>query len=147
MPPGDVGVDRSHRSAVAVSGQDLGEGSAHTERIGGSPRTELLTLCLPDLVEPVSFFTDIRTVILHQHERWDGSGHPGGLIGADIPLLSRILAIADAYDAMTSQRPYREALTKRDALTQLWHERARKYDPQIVETFIMSVELDSLQGK
>lgn len=100
-----------------------------------------------NLVEPVSFFTDVRSVILHQHERWDGSGHPQGLIGAEIPLLSRILAIADAYDAMTSQRPYREALSKREALTQLWRERAGKYDPQIVEVFVLSVEMDLLGSK
>ena len=91
-----------------------------------------------DIVEPLSFFTDVREVVLHQNERWDGKGYPDHLAGAEIPLLSRILAVADAYDAMTSPRAYRSAMTAQQALTELWKARGTKYDPEIVETFVMS---------
>jgi HD-GYP domain-containing protein (c-di-GMP phosphodiesterase class II) len=71
-------------------------------------------------------------------ERWDGGGYPDGLPGTQIPVLARILSVADAYDAMTSPRPYRDALSRPDALRQLWRERGRTYDPDVVEVFVMS---------
>ena len=90
-----------------------------------------------EIVEPISFLTDLRSVILHMHERWDGSGRPAGLSGEEIPVLARILAVVDAFDAMTSVRPYRaEPMPVRDALVQLWNERGTKFDPQIVEAFV-----------
>ena len=91
-----------------------------------------------DIVEPLSFFSDVREVVLHQNERWDGKGYPDRLSGLDIPLLSRILAVADAYDAMTSPRAYRSALSSQQALTELWKARGAKFDPEIVEAFVMS---------
>ncbi len=90
-----------------------------------------------DIVEPLSFFTDVREVVLHQNERWDGAGYPDKLSGTEIPLLSRILAVADAFDAMTSTRAYRSALSPQMALTELWKARGTKYDPEIVEAFVM----------
>jgi HD-GYP domain-containing protein (c-di-GMP phosphodiesterase class II) len=90
-----------------------------------------------EIVEPISFLTDLRSVILHMHERWDGSGRPDGLSGEEIPVLARILAVVDAFDAMTSARPYRaEPMPVRDALVQLWNERGTKFDPRIVEAFV-----------
>lgn len=91
-----------------------------------------------DIIEPLSFFTDVSEIILHQNERWDGKGYPDRLAGAQIPLLSRILAVADAFDAMTSPRPYRSAMTAQEALTELWKARGTKYDPDVVETLVMS---------
>lgn len=91
-----------------------------------------------DIVEPLSFFTDVREVILHQSERWDGQGYPDHLAGIEIPLLSRILAVADAYDAMTSPRAYRPAMSPQEALTELWKARGTRYDPEVVEAFVMS---------
>lgn len=96
-----------------------------------------------DIVEPLSFFTDVREVVLHQNERWDGAGYPGKLAGMEIPLLSRILAVADAFDAMTSPRAYRSAMPVQQALTELWKARGTEYDPEIVETFVMSSNMRS----
>jgi HD-GYP domain-containing protein (c-di-GMP phosphodiesterase class II) len=97
-----------------------------------------------EIVEPISLLTDLRSVILHMHERWDGSGRPDGLSGEEIPILARILAVVDAFDAMTSARPYRsEPLSVREALVQLWNERGTKFDPRIVETFVMRDWADS----
>ena len=90
-----------------------------------------------DIVEPLSFFTDVREVVLHQNERWDGAGYPDKLSGMEIPLLARILAVADAFDAMTSTRAYRSAMSPQMALTELWKARGAKYDPEVVEAFVM----------
>lgn len=90
------------------------------------------------IVDPVSYFGEVGEAIRHLRERWDGEGYPDGLCGEKIPLLSRIIAIAEAYDSMTSNRPYREAMDPTDALRQLWFDRGKKFDPGIVEAFVMS---------
>lgn len=78
--------------------------------------------------------------ILHHHERWDGSGYPLGLVGPNIPLEARIVAVADSYDAMTSDRPYRRALLPERALEELILCAGRQFDPQIVQVFADVVE-------
>jgi diguanylate cyclase (GGDEF)-like protein/putative nucleotidyltransferase with HDIG domain len=85
-------------------------------------------------VEPVS------TWVLHHHERWDGRGYPHGLGGEDIPLGSRILFVADAYDAMTSDRIYREHVAHEDAIAELERCAGTQFDPQIVAVFVRSVK-------
>jgi len=78
--------------------------------------------------------------ILYHHERWDGAGYPEGLSGEVIPLVSRILAVADAFAAMTSARPYREALEEDQVLERLRQEAGKQFDPHLVEVFIGLVE-------
>ena len=82
----------------------------------------------PDLV-PISEW------VLKHHEWWDGQGYPLGLSGTDIPLECRILAIADAYDAMTSDRPYRKALSHADALQEIINCSGTQFDPDLVQKF------------
>ncbi len=79
---------------------------------------------------------DIAKVVKHHHERWDGQGYPDGLMGYEIPLLSRVIAVADAYDAMTSDRSYRKGLSKEKALDELLQGKGVQFDPQIVEAFL-----------
>jgi diguanylate cyclase (GGDEF)-like protein/PAS domain S-box-containing protein len=74
--------------------------------------------------------------ILKHHESWDGQGYPLGLSGEEIPLPCRILAIADAYDAMTSDRPYRNALTHEEAICELRANAGTQFDPRLVELFV-----------
>jgi putative two-component system response regulator len=70
------------------------------------------------------------------HERWDGSGYPSGLSGSAIPLVGRIVAIADVFDALTHSRPYKEAWTEADALTEIRSQSGRQFEPEIVEAFL-----------
>ncbi|MBP2634921.1 MAG: diguanylate cyclase with sensor [Firmicutes bacterium] len=82
----------------------------------------------------------IADYILKHHEWWDGSGYPIGLAGKDIPLECRILSIADSYDAMTSDRPYRKALSAQQAFNEIRRCAAIQFDPQLVETFLEVVD-------
>jgi diguanylate cyclase (GGDEF)-like protein len=74
--------------------------------------------------------------VRHHHERFDGAGYPDGLSGERIPLLGRLLAVADGYAAMTAERPYRKALTKEEALAEIEGGRGRQYDPAIAAAFV-----------
>ena len=82
----------------------------------------------------------IAYYILSHHERWDGLGYPQGLKAEEIPLLSRILSVVDAYDAMTEDRPYRKAMSKSDALTEIKKNSGTQFDPMIVEIFLAKIE-------
>jgi len=88
------------------------------------------------ILKPILLFDQERDIILHHHERWDGKGYPEGLAGADIPLLSRILAVADSFDAMTNNRPYRQAMSVEIAITELDKNRNTQFDDQIVNVFL-----------
>ena len=81
-------------------------------------------------------FSHVAEEILYHHERWDGSGYPHGLRGEEIPLLSRIITIVDAYDVMTNGRSYKDAMTKQDALQELKRCSETQFDPQLVKHFI-----------
>ncbi len=82
----------------------------------------------------------IAEYILYHHERWDGSGYPQGLGGEEIPLLSRIISVADAYDAMTEDRPYRKAMSMEEACAELCRNSGTQFDPNIVEVFLKEVK-------
>ena len=88
------------------------------------------------ILEPVHFLKPIIAAIRHHHENYDGSGYPSGLKGAAIPLKARIVKIADAWDAMTSDRPYRKALSPSRSLEQLTRYSGIQFDPELVELFI-----------
>jgi HD-GYP domain-containing protein (c-di-GMP phosphodiesterase class II) len=76
------------------------------------------------------------SVIRNHHEKWDGTGYPDGLGGGEIPPLARILAVADSYDAMTSDRPYRAAKTSEHAIEELRRCAGSQFDKQVVEAFL-----------
>ena len=84
-------------------------------------------------------------VILHHHERYDGTGYPGGLKGDNIPLEARILAVADAFDAITSPRPYREQLSSQQAFDELRRCIGTQFDPKVIEVFFKVVTPASLK--
>jgi putative nucleotidyltransferase with HDIG domain len=88
-----------------------------------------------EIVKPIRFFDKERKVIRHHHERYDGKGYPDGIGGEDIPTIARILAVADTYDAMTSHRPYRKALSRRAAVEELERCAGAQFDPAMVDAF------------
>jgi len=91
------------------------------------------------ILSNVAFLNESLPLITHHHERYDGNGYPNQLIGKDIPLGSRIIAIADTFDAMTSDRPYRQALSTEIAITEIVKNSGSQFDPNIVDYFLRIV--------
>ena len=85
-----------------------------------------------ELLTPVPGLEAVASIVRYHHERWDGSGYPDGLSGERIPLASRIIAVCDAYHAMTSRRPYRRSLGTNVAMRELWAGAGSQFDPDVV---------------
>jgi HD-GYP domain-containing protein (c-di-GMP phosphodiesterase class II) len=85
-------------------------------------------------------FALLSHIVVAHHERWDGAGYPYGLAGEAIPLSARILAVVDSYDAMTSDRPYRPALSHESAVEELQRCAGTQFDPQVVKAFLLALE-------
>ena len=88
-----------------------------------------------EMLSHIDFLTEALPLVRHHHEAWDGSGYPDSLRGEEIPLLARIFMVADAYDAITSDRPYRQARSPEEALAVIREEAGRQFDPAIVAVF------------
>jgi len=85
-------------------------------------------------------FQQAALLVLHQHERVDGSGYPNKLTGEEIPLGSRMITVADSFDALTTDRPYRRALSHAEALGELIRCSGSQFDPEVVNAFRVSLE-------
>lgn len=92
------------------------------------------------IIKSIQGLDDIALPILHHHERSDGKGYPDGLTRFDIPLLSRIILVVDAYDAMTQDRPYRKAMTHEEAVVEIKKNSGTQFDPEVVMFFLESIE-------
>jgi HD-GYP domain-containing protein (c-di-GMP phosphodiesterase class II) len=90
---------------------------------------------------------DIASIVRHHHEHFDGTGYPDGLQGEAIPLLSRIIAVADAYDAMTSERPYRPSLSHEDAAQELVRHSGTQFDRSLVEHLLSALNESPAERK
>jgi putative nucleotidyltransferase with HDIG domain len=99
-----------------------------------------------NILKPVAFPWAITPVVRHHHEAWDGSGYPAGLKGEEIPLLARILTVADSYEAITADRPYREGRSPREALAELEECAGTQFDRRIVAAFKEAI-LEELDGE
>jgi putative two-component system response regulator len=95
------------------------------------------------IVEGVDFFKDKIPMIRNHHEQYDGSGYPDGLIGEVVPLEARIIAVADAFDAMTSLRPHRRAIPLCEVIIEMEKGKGKQFDPRIVEIFLRDRIYDS----
>jgi HD-GYP domain-containing protein (c-di-GMP phosphodiesterase class II) len=87
----------------------------------------------------VEFLEAIVPIILNHHERYDGRGYPQGLKGEEIPLLARIVSVVDTYDAMTTDRPYRKAMSVEEALVEIQNCSGSQFDPEIARHFIRMI--------
>jgi putative nucleotidyltransferase with HDIG domain len=93
-----------------------------------------------EILSPISQLKDIFPIIRSHHERMDGEGYPDGLKGDEIPLLSRIIAAADSFDSMISERPYRLKLSIEDAVSEIKKCSGTQFDPQVVEAFSKAIK-------
>ena len=80
-------------------------------------------------------YTRLAEYVLSHHERWDGNGYPRGLSGEEIPFVARIIAVADAYEAMTADRPYKVSLSHENAMEELIRCAGTQFDPEIVNAY------------
>ena len=94
------------------------------------------------ILSPFPFFREILPIIMHHHEWYDGTGYPTGLMGEDIPFMSRVITIADTFVALTSDRPYRSAFPINKAIGIIKRNKGRQFDPQLVPHFINVVKED-----
>ncbi len=93
-----------------------------------------------EIVKHLELLPEERAIIRSHHERWDGTGYPDGLKGEEIPYLARIIAVSDAYDAMTSSRPYRRAMPHEDAMEELMRCKGTQFDGEVVEAFALIID-------
>jgi HD-GYP domain-containing protein (c-di-GMP phosphodiesterase class II) len=93
-----------------------------------------------NILGPIKFLERAQIIVLHHHERYDGTGYPDKLAGETIPLMARIIAVADSFDAMTSDRPYRKAYMREAAIGEIKAKSGTQFDPKVVEAFLRVIE-------
>ena len=93
-----------------------------------------------DIIKDVDYLRPIIPIIRHDHERYNGSGYPDGLVGESIPVEARVISVADFYDAITTNRPYRKGLDHEDAVREIIARSGTEFDPKIVDTFLECIE-------
>jgi putative two-component system response regulator len=98
-----------------------------------------------EMVKDIPYLQDALPIIIHHHEYWDGSGYPHGLAGQDIPTTARIVVVADAFDAMTTDRPYQPSKTLAEALKEIVAYAGIKYDPEVVEALQLTWDTGQLK--
>jgi putative nucleotidyltransferase with HDIG domain len=99
------------------------------------------------ILEPLRTVQGVQKIIRHHHERWDGSGYPDGLVGDEAPLASRLIAIADAYDTMITERTYKHCRSHREAFEELRRCAGSQFDPKLVEVFLETVGVGEPAGE
>jgi putative nucleotidyltransferase with HDIG domain len=92
------------------------------------------------MLQPIAYLRHALEIPYSHHEKWDGTGYPRGLKGEQIPLVARIFALADVWDALTSSRPYRKAWTKKKALAYIKQQSGTHFDPQLVKIFLRTIK-------
>ncbi len=91
------------------------------------------------ILEPISAYEDVLPIVSQHHEKFNGKGYPYGLSGEDISLGARILAVADVYDAVVSDRPYRDGWVEEKAIKMITGEAGSHFDPKVVKAFLAAI--------
>jgi len=123
---------------IGIADNILGKNSSLTDKEFDKIKEH--TVMGAKIIEPVDFLKDSYEAIYHHHEKYNGAGYPDGLKEKDIPLSARIIAVADAYDAMGSDRPYRKKLSKDKILNELKDQSGKQFDPEIVKALISVID-------
>ena len=144
-----LGLEVKEKENVKLAGllHDIGKIGTHTEILrkeGGLTAEDRRQIRLhpevgANIISAVDHLAPLYPIILHHHERFDGKGYPVGLRGEAIPLGARIIAVADAFDAMTSARPYRPAKSREIAIAEMGSESGFQFDPRILDAFYTSL--------
>jgi putative nucleotidyltransferase with HDIG domain len=142
----ELGIDAEKLQILEVAAllHDIGKIGTYDDilnKVGTlTPEEYRLVKMHPDhavhILEPIRKFRDILPVIKHHHERMDGHGYPDGLTGLEIPVLARILCVADAYDAITSERPYKAHMHKDAAVQEIMSKIGTQFDPPAVAALV-----------
>jgi HD-GYP domain-containing protein (c-di-GMP phosphodiesterase class II) len=130
----DVGMVRLAKEMTQPGQLDAAQRSA----VASHPEVSVAIL------RPLEYLGVVRDLILCHHERWDGAGYPRGLAGDAIPLGARILAVVDAWESMTVERPFRPARGPDDAVAELRREAGAQFDPEVVEALVRVLDRDGL---
>lgn len=120
---GKIYVETALMHKVKLSPEDYEEIKKHSER--GAK-----------IIEGIQFLTDVKDAVLYHQERYDGKGYPNGLKGTEIPLLARIVSVADAFDAMTSERPYKKKMSLKQAMIEIEKNAGTQFDPEVCKAFL-----------
>ena len=100
-----------------------------------------------NILSSVNDYAPLAEIVLSHHERWDGNGYPNGLMHEEIPIEARIISVADAYDAMTSDRSYRKPIEMVDVIEEFKRCSGSQFDPEIVDVFLHSVLCELTNGE
>jgi len=119
---------------IGIADNILGKNSSLTDEEFDKIKEH--TIMGANIIEPVDFLKNSYWAIYHHHEKYNGKGYPDGIKSEDIPILARIIAVADAYDAMGSDRPYRKKLNKDKILKELKDQSGKQFDPKVVKALI-----------
>jgi len=134
-------LDNMHRGGLLHDIGKLGVPSAILDKPGKLTKDEYRQVCEHTrmgarILEPLPAFSKAVTIVRHHHEQFDGKGYPDGLAGEEIEVACRIFAVADNYDALVSDRPYRPALDQETVISYIKGEAGKKFDPAVVEAFL-----------
>jgi len=133
---GKIGVpDRILRKPGRLTDDEMDVVKQHALLSEIIVRSEIIVKAVPGL-------TEVMAAVGSHHERWEGTGYPRGLKGTDIPFLGRVLAVADAWSAMTTDRPYRKAMTSEAAREELVAGSGSQFDPDILSAFLEIIDAD-----